>query len=122
MRLARVVWLSVAAVVLLGLVIAAGRHGKPQTLISGLQTQVALRQTQSAAEATAQTQARRAATVSALETQVASLQVLGTPPGLSPVPATPVAGGPRRAIHRTTEVGERPQSGSTSATHHHISP
>ena len=89
MRLGRAGWLSVGA--LLGLVIAARGLDEPKALIVGLQTQVALRQTQSAAEATAQTQARRAATVMALETQVARLQAPGTPPARSRVPVTPGA-------------------------------
>lgn len=94
MRLTRVVLLTIAVLallVLVGLVIAARRHDGPEALIPAVQTQVTMHLTQSAAEATAQTRARRAATVSALETQVARLQALGTPPARSPAPATPLA-------------------------------
>ena len=111
MRLARAVWLTVAVLALVGLVIATRGHGGPQALVSALQTQVIVRQAESAAEATAQTQviarqtqsaaeatahaaqAPLAATISALETQVARLQEPSTPTGPSPVQGTPGGGG-----------------------------
>jgi hypothetical protein len=107
MRLARAVWLTVAVLALIGLVIAMRVPGGPQAIISALQAEVVVRQTQSATEATAQTlvivrqteraaeataysaQAPLAATVSALETQVARLQEPSTPTGPSPVLGTP---------------------------------
>ena len=98
MRLARVVWLTIAVLALVGLVIASRRHDGPAALIPAVQTQVTVRQTQSAAEATAQTRAMHTATVSALETQVTRLQALGTPPARSPVPATPGAGVPQARV------------------------
>jgi hypothetical protein len=112
MRLARAVWLIVAVLALVGLVIATRVHGGPQAIISALQTAVVVRQTQSATEATAQTlvmvrqteraaeataypaQAPLAATVRALETQVARLQQPSTPTGPSPVLSTPAPGLP----------------------------
>ena len=55
MRLTRAVFLTVAVLALVGLVIATRVHGGPQAIVSTLQTQVSVRQTQSAMEATAQT-------------------------------------------------------------------
>ena len=115
MRRARAVWLTVAVLVLLGLLglgIVARGQGGPQALISALQTHVIVRQTQSAAEATRQTQisarqtqsaaeateqaarAPLAATVRALETQVARLQEASTPSVPSLVLGTPGGGAP----------------------------
>ena len=110
MRRARTIWLNFAVLALVGLGIVARGHGGPQALISALQTQVIVRQTESAAEATTQTQisarqtqraaeateqaaqAPLAATVRALETQVARLQEASTPSVPSPVLGTPGGG------------------------------
>ena len=113
MRRARAVWLTVAVLVLVGLVglvVAARGHGGPQALISALLTQVTVRQTQSAIEATTQTQvnaqqtqraaeataqaaqAPLAATVRGLETHVARLHEASTPSVPSPVLGTPGGG------------------------------
>jgi hypothetical protein len=110
MRLARAVGLVVAVLALVGLVVAARGPGGPAA-ISGLQTQISVRQTYSAAEATDEaqvvahqtqsaaevttdaTQASLVAAVSALETQVAQLQQPSTPTGPRPVLGTPGGGG-----------------------------
>ena len=98
MRRARAVWLTVAVLVLLGLLglgIVARGQGGPQALISALQTQISALQTQRAAEATEQAaQAPLAATVRALETQVARLHEASTPSAPSPVLGTPGGGAP----------------------------
>ena len=114
MRRARAVWLTVAVLVLLGLLgllIAARGPGGPAAF-SALQTQISVRQTYSAAEATTQTQisalqtqraaeateqaaqAPLAATVRTLETQVARLHEASTPSAPSPVQGTPGGGAP----------------------------
>jgi hypothetical protein len=107
----RAVWLTVALLALLGLVIIARGNGGPQAIISTLQMQASVHQTQSAAEATTETQlmplqtqsateatahaaqAPLAATVGALETQVPRLQQPSAPPGPSSVLGTPSGGG-----------------------------
>ena len=112
MRRARTIWLNFAVLALVGLGIVARGQGGPQAIISALQTHVTVRQAESAAEATTQTQisalqtqsaaeateqaaqAPLAATVRALETQVARLHEASTPSAPSPVLGTPGGGAP----------------------------
>jgi hypothetical protein len=92
MHVARAVWLTIAVIALVGLVIVTRAPGGPQASIATLQIKIVTRQAQSAAEATAATQAMQTATASALKTQVAQLQAPNTPPASSPVLGTPAAG------------------------------
>jgi hypothetical protein len=109
MRLMRALWLAVVMLTLVGLLVIARGNGGPPPLLATLQTQASVDQTQSAAQATTETQimalqtqtateanihaaqAPLAATVLALETQVARLQQPSR--GSSPVLGTPGSGG-----------------------------
>jgi hypothetical protein len=102
MRLARAVWLTVAVLVLIaliGLVIASREPGGPQASLATLQIGVVTHLAQSAAEATAATQAMQTATVGALETQVAQLHEPNSPIASSPVLGTPALGGTTSRDH-----------------------